>query len=143
MLNLVTCTCRRKRHNACMAPLALPAASGDSEGRRGWDRVWTWIIQVTMQYACTANDKQFLVSRYATSTVQYILQHIYNTVQYNWVSPNKQVDGCIPAPTGSLAEMGALLGAHASNAPSSGTGYTPTHNNLPMNNASSVRLQVV
>ena len=35
---------------------------------------------------------------------------------------------CLPAPMGSLAEMGALLGAHASKAPSSGTGYTPAHN---------------
>lgn len=31
----------------------------------------------------------------------------------------------LPAPMGSFAEMGALVGAHASDAPSSGTGYTP------------------
>ena len=37
------------------------------------------------------------------------------------------MEGCLPAPTGSLAEMGALEGAHAFNAPSSGMGYTPAH----------------
>ena len=38
--------------------------------------------------------------------------------------------GCLPAPTGSLVEMGALVGAHASKAPSSGMGYTPAHSSM-------------
>lgn len=38
--------------------------------------------------------------------------------------------GWLPAPVGSFAEMGALVGDHASDTPSSGTGYTPAHNSI-------------